>query len=166
MILDVVFFSHPSSIYSITYLINSITSVHASFQEHVITGWWLSGACSFTNSQRKSCVETVAGLRQFPLQVLWEKLVWRLELVWGMCLCKSFKKSSDLEAELVWIIFIHKSFKKGSVGNWSWVEAFSFTNPLEEAQLPLLWGFQRHLLVDSLINQLIWFEYLIDWLIN
>ena len=91
--LDVVFSSHPSSIYSITYLINAITSVHASFQEHVITGWCLSGACSFTNSQRKSCVETVAGFRQSPLQVLWERLVWRLELVWCTFLYKSLRKA-------------------------------------------------------------------------
>ena len=100
-----------------------------------------------------------AFLERVPLQICKESHVLRLWLVWGCFLYKSFEKSSFVSWS--WLgSFFHKSFKKGC-----WFEAFSFTNPLGDAQLPLLWGFQRHLLVDSLINRWSWFEYLIDWLI-
>ena len=52
-------------------------------------------------------------MKPFPLLILYEKLVWRLELV-----CSTF---------------LYKSFKKSSFGGWSWLGALSFSNPLREA---------------------------------
>ena len=56
-----------------------------------------------------------AGLKHFPLEILREELVWRLELVWS--------------------VFLNKSFEKSSFGGWSWFDAFSFTSPLRRAHL-------------------------------
>ena len=70
---------------------------------------------SFTNPLRKARLESGAGLRQFPLQILWEKLAWRLDLVWAT--------------------FLYKSFEKSSPGVWSWFEAVCFAYPLRKACL-------------------------------
>ena len=91
------------------------TFLYKSFQKDLIGGWsWLE-ASSFTNPLRKAWLEAGASLRHFPLQILWERLRWRLELVRG--------------------IFLYKSFKKSSFGCWSLFEALSFTNPLRKAWL-------------------------------
>ena len=91
------------------------TFLYKSFQKDLIGGWsWLE-ASSFTNPLRKAWLEAGASLRRFPLQILWERLCWRLELVRG--------------------ISLYNSFKKSSFGCWSWFEALSFTNPFRRAQL-------------------------------
>ena len=72
------------------------------------------GARSFINPKGKACLEAGPGLKHFPLQILYKKLIWRLELVWG--------------------IFRYKSFKESLFGGWSWFEALSFTNPLRRCR--------------------------------
>ena len=68
-----------------------------------------------------------------PWQILWEKFVWRPELVWGIFLYKSFEKSPF--GSRSWPQAFCKSSRKSSCGGWSWIEAFSFTNPLGKGRL-------------------------------
>ena len=83
--------------------------LYKSFEKVFIWGWiWFESFC-FTNPLRKASLEAEAGLKHLALQILWERLHLRLDLVWSF--------------------FLYKSLKKSFIWGWSWFEAFFFTNP-------------------------------------
>ena len=84
-----------------------------SFKKGFIRGWSWSEASSFTCPVRKTSFEAGAGLKHFVLQILWESLHLRLDLVWS--------------------VLLYKSFRKGFIWSWSWFEASCFTDPLRKA---------------------------------
>ena len=88
-----------------------------------------------TNHSRKARLQAGAGLMHFPLQILWGKLIWSLELLWP--------------------IFSYKSFRKSAFGGWSWTDPFPFTNPLGEARLEA-GAWLRHFPLQILWGRLVW----------
>ena len=83
--------------------------LHRSFKKGSISGWsWFEASC-FPDPLRKASFEAEAGLKHLALQILWERLHLRLDLVWSF--------------------FFYKSLKKNFTWGWSWFEAFFCTNP-------------------------------------
>ena len=66
--------------------------LYKSFEKIFIWGWiWFESFC-FTNPLRKASLEAEAGLKHLALQILWERLHLRPDLVWSIFLYKSLKK--------------------------------------------------------------------------
>ena len=147
--------------------------LYKSFEKVFIWGWiWFEAFC-FTNPLRKVSFEAEAGLKHLALQILWERLHLRLDLVWSFFFYKSLNKTSleagaglkhfsvqilkerlHLRLELVWSILLYKSFEKIFIWGWIWFEACCFTNPLRiscmgrRSQILIFarkWSIWRHL---------------------
>ena len=95
---------HPIRLSSYTAELNYTKS----FKNDLIGGWSWFETVSFTSPLRKAWLQSVAGWMHFLLQILWEKLDYRLEPVWS--------------------IFLYKSFKRSLITGWGWCKAFSITN--------------------------------------
>ena len=131
----------PSQIYEerhglSLWLVRSIF-LYISFEKGLFGDWGWFGPFSSTNPLRKARSEAGAGLKHFPLQILWEKLIWRLDLVWSTF-----------------------PFKKSSLGGWSWFETFSFTNHMRKAHLEARPGL-KHLPLLILYENLVWRQKLV-----
>ena len=80
-------------------------------------------------------MEAGAGLRHLLREILKEKLVWRLKLVWG--------------------VFLHKPLRKARVEADAGLNHFSLTNPLRRGRWEAGAGL-RHFPLQILSEELVW----------
>ena len=72
------------------------TFLHEFSKKRSFGDWSWFEVFFLTNPWRKTCLEAGAGLKQLPPKIIQEKLIWRLQVVWGILLHSSFKKGASI----------------------------------------------------------------------